>query len=163
MIAATDSQVADFHSSLTENRYFDTKIAIGKFLEVGMSPSDLADKVIEFHESAESSIKDIDFCSVAYDHVLQMARNKIDKILNFDICKDIKNGTGFYICVNTMCTSYDYSQEAIHQLEEKLKDAGTEPIEELLDDIFVKVFLKDVNINIKEIRKTGSEKQEVAN
>ena len=55
--------------------------------------------------------------------------------------------------VNTMCTSYDYSQEAIHQT---LKDAGTEPIEELLDDIFVKVFLKDVNINIGK----SSEKQE---
>lgn len=161
-MVVTDSEMADFHTSLCEY-YFDVKTAIKKFQEVKMSSSDLAEKVRECHESTGTPIHKIDVCYVAYDHILQMARNKIDEILDFDICDDIKDGTGFYTCESSICTSFDSLQEVKDQLKEKLKDVGTEQIKKLLDDIFVKVFLKDVNINIKEIRKTGSEKQEVVN
>ena len=160
---ASDYQITEFYSSLTEYGYSDVDTAIEKFQEAGMSASDLAEKVRECHEYNGIPIQDIDVCYVAYDHILQTARNKIDEILDFDICDDIKDGTGFYTAGNFMCTSFDYSQEVKDQLKEKLKDAETEQIKKLLDDIFVKVFLEDVEINIEEIRKTGSEKQEVAN
>ena len=162
-MVVTDSEIADFHRSMSEYGYSDVKTAIKKFQEVEMSPNDLADAVREFHEDTGIPIKDVDVCYVAFDHILRMARSKIDEVLDFDICNDIKDSEGFYTAGNFMCTSFDYPQEATDQLEEKLKDAETEEIEELLDDIFVKVFLEDVEINIEEIRKTGSEKQEVVN
>ena len=162
-MVVTDSDIADFHRSMSEYEYSDVKTAIKKFQEVEMDPNDLADAVREFHEDTGIPIKDVDVCNVAFDHILQMARIKIDKVLYFDIRNDIKDSEGFYTAGNFMRTSFDCSQEATDQLEEKLKDAVTEQIEELLDDIFVKVFLEDVEINIEEIRKTGSEKQEVVN
>ena len=142
-------KVADFHSSLTNYEYADVKTAIEKFEEVGMSTSDLVDKVREFNLSTETSIHKIDVCYVAYDHILYMARSKIDEILDFDICDVIKVGAGFYLCGDHRRISFGYSQDVKDQLEEELKDAGTEQIEELLDDISVKVFLKDVGIYIE--------------
>lgn len=157
-MSVTDSQIAEFHNSLTNYGYADVKTAIEKFQEAGLSASDLADEVREFAYSTGSPIEKIDVCYVAYDHILQMARNKLDEIICFDIVNDIKGGTEFYTAGNYMCTSYDYSEEATEQLEEKLKDADNSQIEELLEDIFVKVFLDNVDIDINEIQKV-----EVAN
>ena len=95
-MVVTDRDIADFHSSLTDYGYADVETAIEKFKEVKLYASDLAEQVREFHESTGVEIDKIDVCYVAYDHILQMARNRIDEILSFDICNDIKDGTEFY-------------------------------------------------------------------
>ena len=155
---ASDEQIKEFHSSLSGYGYADVETAIEKFDEVKLLASELADAVREFADSTGTELDKIDVCYVAFDHILQMARNKISEIIDFDIANDIIGGTEFYTYGNYMCTSFDYSKEATDQLEEKLRDASPEEIEELLEDNFVKVLLQDVKIDIKEIRK-----QEVAN
>jgi len=152
-MTVTDSQIAEFHNALTSYGYADVKTAIEKFDEVGLSAQELSDEVREFAESTGTSIDKIDVCYVAYDHILQMARNKLDEILDFDISNDIKDGTEFYTAGNYMCTSYDYSEEAKEQLEEKLKNTSQGQMEDLLEDKFIKVFLEDVEIDIAEIQK----------
>ena len=153
----SDYELADFYSSLTEYGSSDVETAIEKFKEVKLSSRDLAEQIREFAESTGSELDGLDICYVAYDHILQMARNKISEILDFDICNDIKGGTEFYTAGNYMCTSFDYSQEAQEQLEETLREAESEAIEKLLEDDFVRVFLEDVEIDIKEIQKVEIE------
>ncbi len=154
----TDYQIFSFYESLSDYGYIDVKTAIEKFQEVDITATDLAYEVREYCESTETPLDEVDVCYVAYDHILQMARNKINEILNFDICNDIKDGTAFYTYGNYMCTSFDYSEEATEQLEEKLEDADKSQIGQLFDDIFVKVFLEDVGIDTKEIQKVETVK-----
>ena len=159
-MTVTDSQVAEFHSSLmVYYGYTDVETAIEKFAKVKLSAGDLADVVRECADFTGTALDKIDVCYVAYDHILQTARNKLDEIIHFDICNDIKGGTEFYTAGSHMGTSFDYSQGAVDQLEERLRDAGPEKIEELLENDFVKVFLEDVDIDIKEIRKQEMKKQ----
>ena len=157
----TDSQITDFYNSLSGYGYADVETAIEKFDDVGLYAEDLAYAVREFVDSTGRELDKIDICYVAFEHILQMARNKISEIIDFDIANDIIDGTEFYTYGNYMCTSYDYSQEATDQLEENLRDASPEQIEELLEDNFVKVFLEDIHVDISEIRET--EKLEVEN
>ena len=154
----TDSQRMDFYKSLSGYGYADVEKAIEKFNDVGLYAKDLAYAVREFVESTDAPIDKIDVYYVAYDHILKTARNKLGEILGFDIANNIIDGLGFYTYGNYIDTS-DKLQKAIDQLEEKLKNAGQEQIEELLEDNFVKVFLEDINVDINEIRKT--EKLEV--
>ena len=55
------------------------------------------------------------------DHVLQMARNKIEEVTGYDFLNDCSgNGTEIYTYWNYMCSSYDYSEEAKQELSEKV-------------------------------------------
>lgn len=158
-----DYEIAEFHNTLTGYGSADVETAIEKFKDVNLSASELADQVREYADSTGTSLSRIDVCYVAYNHILQMARNEISDILGFDICNDIKDGTEFYTSGNAMCTSFDYSSEAQEQLEAVLKKADQESIEELLENDFVRVFLEDVDIDINDIQKTASEEVEVTN
>ncbi len=149
----TDSQIADFHNSLSNYGYMDVNTAIEKFQQVKLVGSDLADEVRDYAESTGTQMDKVDVCYVAYDHILQMARNKLSEVLDFDIVNDIEDGAEFYTYGNDMCTSFDYSEEAIEQLTQKLKNTTPEQLEECLKDVFVKVFLEDVEIDMDEIQK----------
>ena len=65
------------------------------------------------------------------DHILQMARNHIEEITGYDFINDFSgSGTEIYTHSNFMCSSYDYSSNAIEELKEK-----TLPfIDELMQD-----------------------------
>jgi len=119
-----------------------------------MSASDLADKVKGYAESTGTEISEIDVCYVAYDHILQMARNEIGRVLSFDICNDMKGDAEIYVRGNAMGTSYGYSSEAIERLTNILEKSSKEQFEELLESQLVKVFLEDVNIDIDGIWKS---------
>ncbi len=145
----TDSQVVEFYSRLSNYGYSDIVIAIKKFDEVGLETFDLTDIVREYIASTGITIDEIDVCHVAYGHILQTARNKLNEVLHFDIIDDIKGGyEEFNILGSHTNTSYDYSDEAKDQLESKLKSAEQEQIVELLEDKLVRVFLEDVDIDI---------------
>ena len=156
-MTVSDSEIAEFHSGLTDYGSMDVRTAIKKFQEVELRASDLADEVRKYVEFTGTEIAKVDICYVAYDYILQMARDKIDRVLCFDLIDSIKNGAGFYTYGNAMCTFFDYSEEATEQLTEKLKEDTPEQLEELLEDNFVKVFLEDVSIDIKEIQKVEIE------
>jgi hypothetical protein len=160
-MSATDCDTAEILASLTGNGVFDLQTAIEKFQEVGLSPLALTDKVKEFASYTESGLIDIDVCCMAYEHILEMADEKISSIVGFDICDDIETGGEFYVAGNYMSTSFDYSEEAQKQLEETLQKASLEDIRKLSEDNFVRVFLKDVEIDIKEILQNKESEMEV--
>ncbi len=144
----------EFYSSSSGNQYADVETAIEMFAEVRLSPRDLAYQVKEFADSTGTKLEDVDACYVAYDHILQMARDKIIKVLDFDIVNDITDGTEFYTCGSGMDTSFDYSQKAKDQLVKELINEDVELCEvgKVLRDDFVKVFLEYVDIDTTDIR-----------
>ena len=147
-----DYETNQFYQSLTDWGSMDVETALEKAQEVGINGSELADLVRELLSDTGIELSKIDVCYVIYDHILQQARNKIDEVLNFDICNDMKGETQFYTYGNAMCTSFDYSSEAQEQLQEKIKNATREQKDELLEDVFVKVFLNDVDVKIPKSR-----------
>ena len=136
----------EFTNSITDFGSGDIATAVEKFHEVGLNGRELADEVREFSDSTGTPINDIDVVAVAFDFILQNARNKIDEVLDFDIVNDIEDGTEFYVAGNFMATSYDFSEEAVDQLRNELKKASKTQLNELSDDIFVKSFLRDIDI-----------------
>jgi len=141
-----DREYDAFTSGITDYGSADIATAVEKFKEVDLDGNDLADQVREFADDTDTPIENIDVVAIAYDHILQMARNEIDSVLGFDIINDIKGGTEFYVAGNFMATSYDYSEEAVEQLREVIKEASKDDLEKLSQDIFVKSFLSDVDV-----------------
>ena len=84
------------------------------------------------------------------DHILQMARNEIDDVLGYDFQNDFRGDTEFHTYGNFMCSSYDYSEAAKNDLNERLDAATSEQLRQLRDNIFVAYFLEQVEIDIKE-------------
>jgi len=141
-----DFEFDRFASSITDFGSADIATAVEKFQEVGLSGSELADAVREFADDTGTDLNDVDVVSVAYDHILQNARNEISSVLDFDIVNDIEGGTEFYVAGNFMATSYDYSQEAVDQLRDVLKKASKSDLQMLSENIFVRSFLSDVDV-----------------
>ena len=141
-----DFEFDRFASSVTDFGSADIATAVEKFQEVGLSGSELADAVRQWADDTGTDLNDVDVVSVAYDHILQEARNEIITVLDFDIVNDIEGGTEFYVAGNFMATSYDYSQEAVDQLKDKLKKASKSDLQMLSENIFVRSFLTDVDV-----------------
>jgi len=77
------------------------------------------------------------------EHVLQMARNKIEEVTGYDFINDYSgSGTGIYTYWNYMCSSYDYSEEAKSELSEKLSSY----LSELMEDKWCQYFLTELEI-----------------
>ena len=109
----------------------------------------MADLVRDWSEETGTDMDDLDIVAIVYEHELQMARNKIDSVLGYDFLNDTEHGgTEFYVAGNYMATSFDYSKEAVSDLQEKINEATGEQKDELEDDIFVKIFLEDVEVGI---------------
>jgi len=118
--------------------------------EVDIDGRELSDLVREQAEQLETPLEDVDINYIIYDHVLQMARNKIDSVLGFDFLNDTKaGGTEFYTAGNYMATSYDYSEETKEELQKKFDDATPDERQEIYDDKFARVFLEYVDIDVK--------------
>ena len=64
---------------------------------------------------------DIDPVYSVLDHILQMARNHIEEVTGYDFMNDFSGTeTEIYTYGNYMCSSYDYSIEAVSELKEKV-------------------------------------------
>lgn len=150
-------ETQSFYTSIAPFGSADIRTAIEFFIDVGLSGEDLAEEVDEFSDNTDTKLSDIDVCYVAYDYVLQLARNKIDMVIGYDFCNDLKHGTEFYTYGNYMCTSYDYSDEAVKELTDKIKESTEEQKEELKEDIFVIAFLKNVDIDTHILNGHGDE------
>jgi len=152
-IAELETQ--SFYRRLMPYGSADVRAAIDFFIDAGLDGDDLADQVNEFSEDTGTKIAEVDICYVAYDHILQMARNKISEVLGYDFQNDLETGTEFYTYGNFMCTTYDYSEEARKDLTERLEAATDEQKDELRDDKFVVCFLRRVDIDALDEKKVG--------
>jgi len=134
-------------NDVTNWGFGDTGEAIDKALSVGLDAKELTEILESFHEETETPYEDMDVVAILYDHILQMARNKIDEVIKYDFLNDFSgDGTEFYVAGNFMATTYDYSQSAVDELRQKLLKANKNQLKELSDDIFVKSFLTDVDV-----------------
>ena len=154
---AIESRVTDFYKAMSNFGYTDVEAAVSKFAEVGLSPDDLSEQVKEFSKETDTEIDNIDICAIAWEHVLQQARNKISETLKFDISND---KCEFYVAGDYHATTFDADDESDELLKDEIREANDEQIEKLKDDVFVKVFFEDNDIDIKKIRETKSENNE---
>jgi hypothetical protein len=116
-------------------------------VEEGKRPAVLlCDLIEEFCESiGEYDYKKIDPNYVAYDYVLQMARNAIYEVCKYDFINDYNGGdTEIYTSGNYCCTQYDYSESAIEELKEKIKPF----MKELKEESVVVKFLSELEIDL---------------
>ena len=144
-----DREISRFNRSITDFGSGDIASAVEKGDELGLDGNEVADISRQFADETGTDLNDVDVVAQVYDHELQMARNKTDEVLGYDFINDFEgDGTEFYTAGNFLATTFDYSQNAHDQLEKKIKGATPEQRKQLLDDIFVKVFLEDVDIDI---------------
>ena len=144
MVEITNNDELDFYRKLSSFGYADLNTALEKFRSVGLFGDDLANQVQEFSENSETNITDIDICAVAFDHILQIAKNKIEEVLNFDMENDVE----FYVYSNYMCTEIIYEPEDQQKLQKVIDNATQKQKQELVNNNFVIEFLNDVNIEI---------------
>ena len=142
-----EQEIQSFYENICQYGYLDIKRAVEIFLEVGLTGEKLAEQVLEFAEDTSTPINKIDVCYIAYDYILQQARNKINEVLKFDFCNDIKKGD-IYTYGNYMCSSYDYSDEAIKQLQEVINKATEEQKAELKEDKITMWFLNEIDVKL---------------
>lgn len=102
--------------------YLDIKAATRAALEAGKTTEFVYESVEEFCQSCDMSINTVDPVYCVYDALLQEVRTEIEELTKYDISNDFRGGTEIYTADNFMCTQYDYSQEAIEELKEKLKE-----------------------------------------
>jgi hypothetical protein len=144
-----DREVGVFGSRIVPFGSGDVATAIDKGLELEMWGGDVADLVTEYQEDTETSLDNIDVVALVYEHELQMARNKISEVLNYDFLNDTEHGqTEIYVAGNYMATSFDYSQEALDELQSKINGATGEQKDDLENDTITKIFLRDLDISL---------------
>jgi len=140
----TEEEIKNFYAGVVSYGYLDIKHAVGIFLDVGKSGDDLAEEVLRFSEDCETPLKDIDVCYIAYETILQEARNKISEVLDYDFLND---GEGdLYTYGNYMCSSYDATENTKIAIQELLKKATKEQIQELHADKTTEWFLSEIEV-----------------
>lgn len=112
--------------------------------DLDMSENELFDIINDFRESIGSESWDsIDPVYWVLDHVMQEARSKISEVTGYDFINDFSGAwTEIYVHGNFMCSSFDYSENAV----EDLKDNISMDIAELVEDKFCKYLFEQLNI-----------------
>lgn len=140
-----DEMIKDFYSSIVSYGYLDVKRAIEIYNEVGKSGDDLAEDVRRWAEDTGTDLNEMDVCFIAYETILQEARNKIQEVLEFDFLNEGK-GTGIYTYGNYICSSYDNTEDLKNYILKKLKKASKEQKQELHEDKITEWFLNEIEV-----------------
>ena len=117
-------EIERFQSSLIPFGYLDMKSAIETALEGGHDGEWLAEQIQQFVEDTDTQMNDVDPNYVAYDSLLQEARNDIAELIDTDILNDVDEEV--YVAGNYMCTTLDYSEEAKEELCKILREISEE-------------------------------------
>ena len=107
----TNEDVAQFKSSFVPWGYSDIESAMATYREAGKTDDELADAILEYMESTNSIIDNLDICYIAYDTLQQEARQEIET----ETGKDISNDAPYYnvtIFANYLDTQFDGNDEA---------------------------------------------------
>jgi hypothetical protein len=152
---ALERSIENFKEMCCPYGYLDIKHAIELFNRIGEDEKKLLDEIKYFCEDTGSKFSGIDVCYTALDYIFQMARNKIDDILEFDICNDSKSNidvSGNYISTQFTGDFDNLQNELIEKINEKSNGDIEEKqniIKKLLENDCIKVLLEDCDINLQ--------------
>lgn len=127
----------DLANALIPFGYLDMQRAAVVLEAAEVNKNDFVDYINDFCDETDSKFCDLDICYLAYEYILNEARNQIDEILSVDILNDTGD---FYTFGNYCCTSYDCNEASKMQILNWIKE-----IEETRSDEFTAQikFIKD--------------------
>jgi len=129
---------------------------------VNLAPSDIFDLINEARECVGfkqfEAFENVDPVYCMLEHILQMAKNKIEEVTGYDFQCDFHGDTEFYTYGNFMFSDYDYSAAAKDDLIDKLDNASSDQLRQLRENRFVCVFLDHVEIKMIKTRLAKAEK-----
>jgi hypothetical protein len=152
---ALERSIKNFKEMCCPYGHLDIKYAIELFSRIGKDEEKLLDEIECFCEDTGSKFSGIDVCYTALDYIFQMARNKIDDILRFDICNDSKSNIDvFQNYIDTQFTGdfENLQNELIEKINEKSNgdiEKKQNIIKNLLENDCIKVLLEDCEINLQ--------------
>ena len=114
-----EHEVECFNSTIIPFGSRDIYEAVRVAIKGGHGGCWLAEQVNEYIESTDSKMENLDPNYIAYDGLLQEARNDIDELTGTDILNDTDEQV--FVYGNYMCTSLDYTEDARVELLEILK------------------------------------------
>ena len=132
-------EIKSFKENFCKFWYLDIETAIKKADEVWINWDKLYEIMKEEADSIWIDINELDPVYIIYEYILQEARNNIIEITWFDFVNDWAEVCTYW---NYMATSYDYRDEYLEIIKEKIKDFE----KELKENIFTKNFLEELNI-----------------
>lgn len=112
--------------------------------EVKLNADEVFEIIDEQSEELGMKFADMDICYALLEHILQMARNKIDEVLGYDFIND--NEGSIYTHSNYMCSCYDYNDSDKADLQKQFSKATEHQKEKLKDDDFVSYVLSEMEI-----------------
>jgi hypothetical protein len=116
---------------------------------VGMNGMELSDLIRDQTDQMEMDMADADINGILYEHILQMARNEISEVIDYDFLNDNESGgPEISVAPNYMATSFDWSTEAQEELQDKINSASSEEKQRLKNDKYTKVFLDYTDIEV---------------
>jgi hypothetical protein len=98
----------------------DMQAAVTSAIQAGKDSCYVYECVSEFAESCGMPIDKCDPVYCVMDSIMQEARSEIEQMTGFDLCNDIQDGS-IDTAGNYMCTTYDYSGNAIEELTQVIK------------------------------------------
>ena len=120
-------EVERFNASMIPFGSRDVYEAVRTALEGGHDGDWLAEQIEEFMDSCGiNKLSEIDPNYIAYDGLLQEARNDIDELTDIDIMNDLSEEVNVY--GNYMCTSLDYTEEAKEETLNIIKEIKEEDL-----------------------------------
>lgn len=144
MSEVSDYETLKFYEGVSSWGSLDVDRALRVWKEAGLYPEDLAEEIRSYISETEAELENIDVCYIAYESILQRARNKISEVTRFDFLND---GLGdIYTYGNAMCSSYDRTENTTKELKEVLEKVNQETREELLNDNPTKWFLQQIEV-----------------
>jgi len=138
------NSVSELQSYFCPFGYSDIEAACEIWDETDLKESELFDLIDDARE--DMGYKNWDGFDPVYsvlDHVVQTARNKIEEITGYDFINDFSGSwTEINVHGNFMCSSIDYSNNAIEELVKNI----TWNIEKLVKDKFCQYLFSQLNI-----------------
>ena len=139
--------------------YEEAEAAINKFAKVGLTSKDLSKQVKQFSKDCNMEISKLDVCYVAWESILEEARNKIKDILKVDIYYD-EHGGEIHTAPQGVSTEYRCNVPIMEMFKKAVYDADAKQIEQLKASKDVKVVFEDLDIDIEKIRESKIENKE---
>jgi len=134
----------------------DVRAAIAELTDAGIKDpgNELSDILDSFMEETGIPMDDVDITAIAFEHLLQKAREEFDDIASIDIVDD----HDFSVVGNYMCSSVDYTSEGMETLMIELSKLDTETLDKLFANDFTTWFFDSVEITREEIEELQTKK-----
>jgi hypothetical protein len=151
----TEFDIKDFTAQFVPFGSLDIGTAISTAKAAGYDADWAAEQALQFMEETDTKIDDVDIVYCVYESILQLARNEISELIDYDFLNDAKSG---YIETygNYMATDYDYKEEAKDELVRVLGKNNV-VIEDLSEN--TQYFLDQLGISQADINKKKSRKR----